>query len=137
MSVLANDIMQNPCICGSQNAYKECCFPFHNGDRKPATAEQLMRSRYAAFQLGMSDYLLSTWADETRPENIEFTPGLRWQKLNVNGRKKGRKKDLEGWVTFVAYYLLGSENGALHETSYFKRDCGGDWKYVDGEIKGS
>ena len=34
-----------PCICESGKAYKNCCQPFHAGKEWPSTPEQLMRSR--------------------------------------------------------------------------------------------
>ncbi|WP_158660980.1 YchJ family protein [Thiomicrorhabdus sp. Milos-T2] len=101
----------------------------------PNTAEQLMRSRFCAFELHLTDYLINTWDKATRPGNIEFTPGLHWTKLVINGKKQGRKKDQQGWVTFIAYYQIGADQGCLHEKSFFKRNQDGNWQYVDGEIK--
>ncbi|WP_237260433.1 YchJ family protein [Thiomicrorhabdus immobilis] len=123
------------CVCGSQKSYAECCMPFHHGIAKPETAEQLMRSRFSAFELLLEEYLMDSWDKVTRPGHIDFTPGLHWTKLVINGRKQGRKKDQQGWVTFVAYYQLGSEQGHLHEKSFFTRNEQGEWQYVDGEIK--
>jgi hypothetical protein len=34
-----------PCVCESGKAYKDCCQPFHTGQAWPGTPEQLMRSR--------------------------------------------------------------------------------------------
>jgi len=123
------------CPCCSGSNYSDCCLPFHNYEKFPATAEELMKSRFSAFELQLSDYLLKTWDESTRPGNIDFTPGLHWNRLVINGRKKGRKKDKEGWVTFTAYYQVGAEEGSLHEKSFFRRNAGGHWQYVDGEIK--
>lgn len=123
------------CLCGSGSKYSDCCLPFHNYETFPATAEKLMKSRFSAFELHLTDYLMKTWDRTTRPANIEFTPGLHWNTLVINGRKKGRKKDPEGWVTFVAYYQVGSEEGFLHEKSFFRRNENGHWRYVEGEIK--
>jgi hypothetical protein len=36
------------CPCGSGGLYKACCGRFHEGSAVPATAEELMRSRYSA-----------------------------------------------------------------------------------------
>ncbi|WP_321323347.1 YchJ family protein [Thiomicrorhabdus sp.] len=127
--------INNLCLCGSTKLYAECCEPFHKGGLYPQTAEELMRSRFVAFEMHLKDYLLNTWYESTRPGNLEFTPNLHWTKLTINGRKKGRKKDSEGWVTFTAYYQQEGSNGYLHEKSYFIRDTLGHWQYVDGEIK--
>lgn len=37
------------CPCKSRETYAACCESFHLGRAKPATAEQLMRSRYSAY----------------------------------------------------------------------------------------
>lgn len=123
------------CACGTGEFYAQCCQPYHLFQAFPATAEKLMRSRYTAFNLGLADYLKETCDDYTRPGNIEFTLGLKWQKLTINGRKKGRKKDSEGWVTFIAYFEHNDEKGYLHEKSYFVKDERDHWVYVNGEIK--
>ena len=127
--------LDSDCPCCSGSKYSDCCLPFHEYEKFPATAEKLMKSRFSAFELHLSDYLLKTWDESTRPGNIEFTSGLRWNRLVINGRKKGRKKDQEGWVTFVAYYQMGVEEGSLHEKSFFRRNENEQWQYVDGEIK--
>jgi len=124
------------CLCGSQQTYTDCCKPYHKQTKTPDTAEKLMRSRFSAYELHLTDYLLFTWDKITRPGKLEYTPGLHWTKLSINGRKKGRKKDAEGWVTFAAFYQTDSgEKGCMHEKSYFKKDETGLWKYVDGEVK--
>ena len=41
-----------PCPCGSDAEYGVCCGPLHTGESSATTAEQLMRSRYAAYVLG-------------------------------------------------------------------------------------
>lgn len=123
------------CDCGTGQLYRDCCQPFHQGLALPETAEKLMRSRYVAFKHQLNDHLLKTWAEQTRPDQIEPTPGLVWTRLTINGRKKGRKKDQEGWVTFVAFYQLDGIEGMLHEKSHFLK-IDGRWFYLDGEIKG-
>ncbi|HEX5804075.1 MAG TPA: YchJ family metal-binding protein, partial [Azospira sp.] len=45
-----------PCPCGSDQPYARCCGRWHAGEPAPS-AEALMRSRYAAYVLGLSDYL--------------------------------------------------------------------------------
>jgi len=127
--------INNLCLCGSTKLYADCCQPYHNGGNLPQTAEQLMRSRYVAFEMHLKEYLLNSWHESTRPGNLEFTPNLHWTKLTINGRKKGRKRDSEGWVTFAAHYQHGDCNDYLHEKSYFIKDALGHWQYVDGEIK--
>lgn len=123
------------CPCGSAQNYENCCQPLHQGKAYAITAEELMRSRFTAFKLGLAGYLEDTWDEASKPQSMHLDPDVHWVKLSINGRKKGRKKDNEGWVTFVAYYEAHEQAGMLHEKSYFRRDSQNHWRYVDGEIK--
>jgi len=109
-----------------------CCQPYHLTNSYPETAEQLMRSRYVAYAMQLKPYLFVTWAEVTRPAEIEFENGLSWQSLTIVSTKKGRKKDRQGWVTFTADYQVGLERGSMTEKSHFIRDEEGHWVYVDG-----
>ncbi len=135
MSTLLKDINASACLCGSKQEYAHCCLPFHTYQTYPETAEQLMRSRYTAYALHLKEYLLETWDTSTRPGEIEFERGLVWKALTINGCKKGRVKDKQGWVRFTARYQAGLDCDTLHEKSYFIRDENGHWCYVDGEFK--
>ena len=57
------------CPCHSQLPYSACCEPFHKGTILPPSALQLMRSRYAAYSLNLSDYI---W-DTTYPKDRKYT----------------------------------------------------------------
>ena len=93
-----------------------------------------MRSRYVAYALHLKPYLLETWAKSSRPADIEFENGLSWQGLQIGKVKKGRKKDKQGWVSFVAHYQVGFEQGSVTETSSFIRDPNANWVYLDGKV---
>ena len=70
----------SPCPCGRPRAYATCCGRWHAGPDalQAPTAEDLMRSRYSAFALGLLDYLRDTWHPSTCPAAIEPLPaGLR------------------------------------------------------------
>lgn len=88
-----------------------------------------MRSRYAAYVLGLPDYLLRTWHPRTRPASIEADPpGLRWLGLDV---KRHERLDADhARVEFVARCKLGGRAQRLHETSAFER-VDGRWLYVE------
>ena len=58
---------QGPCPCGG-GQYESCCAPLHRGEQRVSTAEQLMRSRYAAFAKGELEYLLTTHPEADVPE---------------------------------------------------------------------
>ena len=44
-------LLDSACPCQSSKSYKDCCGRFHTHAQFPETAEQLMRSRYAAYVL--------------------------------------------------------------------------------------
>ncbi|WP_324277959.1 YchJ family protein [Blastococcus brunescens] len=119
------------CPCGSGLPLAECCGRFHDGSGTPATAEQLMRSRYSAFALGLPDYLLATWHSSTRPERLELDVGLRWTGLDVLATTGGTLLSSEGTVEFRAHHVVDGRTGAQHEHSRFAREHG-RWRYLDG-----
>jgi len=95
-------------------------------------AEALMRSRYAAYVLGLADYLLDTWHPSTRPASIlPDAPGLRWLGLEV--RRCAGQDASRATVEFVAVSKLGGRAQRLHETSRFVRE-GGRWFYLDAAV---
>ncbi|WP_017236727.1 YchJ family protein [Streptomyces sp. SS] len=124
----------SPCPCGLDAAYGACCGRFHSGAGGTApTAELLMRSRYSAFVVRDEAYLLRTWAPETRPDDVDFDPGMRWAGLEIEAATEGTAFHQHGTVTFTARFAHGGEPGALHERSRFARHEGA-WVYVDGDF---
>ncbi|MFV8606798.1 YchJ family metal-binding protein [Ralstonia pseudosolanacearum] len=130
------------CPCGA-GAYGRCCGPFHAGDAAPATAEQLMRSRYSAYVLHDTAYLRRTWHPSTCPTDLERseadTPATRWLGLDV--KRHAQQDPTHATVEFVARYKVGGRAHRLHETSRFVRlDASGAespqgrWLYVDGDL---
>jgi SEC-C motif-containing protein len=119
-----------PCPCGGA-AYASCCARFHAGAR-PETAEQLMRSRYSAYVLGLTDYVQRTWHASTRPAQAEpgDDAGVKWIGLEV---KRHVPDGDRASVEFVARYKVGGRAHRLHEISRFAREDG-QWFYVDGEF---
>ncbi|MGA5304773.1 YchJ family protein [Nucisporomicrobium flavum] len=115
------------CPCGLGQAYGECCGPAHQG-RAPATAEALMRSRYAAFVLDDAAYVLASWHPQTRPASVEPDAQLRWTGLDVLESSGGGMFDAEGVVEFRAHYRDGGRPGEMRERSRFVRHDG-QWVY--------
>ena len=58
-----------PCPCGSEKAYADCCQPLISGERRAETAEALMRSRYAAHAKQAFDYIFDTTYPGSRQED--------------------------------------------------------------------
>lgn len=119
------------CPCGGAS-YAQCCGRFHDG-ALPSTAEQLMRSRYSAYALGLMEYVHRTWHASTRPEQAELQhdPATKWLGLEV---KRHVPAGDEATVEFVARYKVGGRAHRLHEASRFVREDG-RWYYVDGVMK--
>lgn len=120
------------CPCGSGEPYARCCEPLHHGFAAAPTAERLMRSRYSAFALGHTAYLLATWHPSTRPATLDLDPGLVWTRLEIVGTTRGREHDAAGTVAFVAHFRdrASGRAGRQVENSTFRRE-GGKWFYVD------
>jgi SEC-C motif-containing protein len=123
---------QDPCPCGRDVAYAECCGPLHAGAAAP-TAERLMRSRYSAFALGDAGYLLATWDPATRPAELELDPGVEWRRLFIHGASAGGPFDRRGSVDFTAIARTSEGRLEQSERSEFRRSAEGRWLYVDGE----
>lgn len=128
------------CPCGG-GAYARCCGPLHTGEAVPATAEQLMRSRYSAYVLGDTAYLRRTWHPSTCPADLETSeagaPATRWLGLDI--KRHVAQDATHATVEFVARYKVGGRAHRLHEISRFVRlDASGAespegrWLYVDG-----
>jgi len=91
-----------------------------------------MHSRYSAYVKENESYLKSTWHEDTRPEKIDFDPGIKWIRLNIKNTDKGGVNDEQGTVEFIATYKINGRAHQLHETSRFIRNHG-DWVYLDGD----
>ncbi len=89
-----------------------------------------MRSRYSAYVLALSDYLLATWHASTRPDALDMAP-TQWLGLTV--KRHERTGADTAIVEFVARYREGGRGHRLHERSRFVHE-GGRWFYVDGEF---
>ena len=124
--------MENLCPCCSGKLYEECCELFHSKKEFPKTAEELMRSRYAAFAIPNGDYLWET----TLPNKRKFhhkTELENWGKENTWTKLEIIQSN-EKEVEFKAYFTdkFGQEN-IHHERSTFKK-VDKKWYYVSGKF---
>lgn len=125
-------VKMNPidCPCGSGQAYRDCCQPYHLKEKVAPTAEALMRSRYTAFVVLNGDYLYETTHAGKRKGNskdayLKSAKNTKWLKLEI-------VTSTYNTVEFKAFYLnnkFGTE--VLHEKSNFKLE-NGKWYYIDG-----
>jgi len=137
-------VTTKPCPCGTGRNGDACCDAILAGQRRAATALELMRSRYTAYVRGNVDYLLATHAPDAGPvhdpvarrREIElFTRATLWLGLEIIATERGGKKDAEGIVEFAAAGVTRGKPFRQHERSRFRRDADGAWLYVDGEIR--
>ncbi|MCC2275934.1 MULTISPECIES: YchJ family protein [Streptomyces] len=123
----------SPCPCGLGDTYQNCCGVFHSGQKTAPTAERLMRSRYAAFVVRDTAYLLRSWHSSTRPGHLDLDPEMRWTGLDVLATTDGSPFHQEGTVEFRAHYSERGHQDVLHEVSRFVREDG-QWVYLDGAV---
>ncbi|MEA2119730.1 YchJ family protein [Halovibrio sp. HP20-50] len=120
------------CPCGHDKTLENCCGRYHQGEPAP-TPEALMRSRYSAFSLGLSHYLLATWHSTTRPEELALDPDAEWKSLSIVSAEP--PLDAVGYVHFRAcFYEKGRAQKGWHvleEVSRFVNEQQ-RWWYVDG-----
>jgi SEC-C motif-containing protein len=117
------------CPCGSGAGYGACCQPFHERKAVPSSPERLMRSRYSAFVLNRTDYLVQTWHSSTRPDDLDLTASPEWTNLQI---LSAEQKADAGRVHFRAVFRVDKNWGCLEEVSSFCREDG-RWYYLSGE----
>jgi SEC-C motif-containing protein len=128
------------CPCHSTLRYVACCAAAHRGHVEAATPEALMRSRFAAFALGLGDYLVKTLA-EGHPDLL--LPRGELALSFSRAHEKRRFLDLrilhasaEGPAGEVLFYARIFERGAdrsFAELSTFRRE-GEAWRYATGVL---
>ena len=126
--------------CGSLKKYKKCCKPFHDKITFPKNALELMKSRFSAFAVCNSEYIIST----THENNSDFTQDLKsWNNdiLNFSQNTRFEKlqilefidDEIESFVTFEATLFQDKNDISFIEKSRFLK-VEGIWKYVDGQF---
>jgi SEC-C motif-containing protein len=115
------------CPCGSGKILPNCCQPYIDGRLAAPTAEALMRSRYSAYAINDEQYLLDSWHESTRPENIDADPLVQWVRLKIIDADSSQDR-----VEFVATFRLNGKAYKLCENSLFVFE-NGKWFYLEGE----
>lgn len=126
------------CPCGSSLSYPDCCGCYHCGKSLPATAEQLMRSRYSAYVFTLADYLYQTTHPDKRSSGLQdeiaaWAAQVEFVQLEILAVQRGQAGDKVGKVEFIAHYRQQQQTRQLRELSRFRRFKGA-WCYFDGEI---
>lgn len=131
--------MNQPCFCGSNFTFENCCKPIIEGTSQASTAEQLMRSRYCGYSIVAVQYLLdsthiSERANYSKTEIETWAEESTWQKLEIVACENGLAEDSVGKVEFKAYFKDSKNVSKIHhEKSIFQKE-NGIWYFVSGEI---
>ena len=120
------------------DALKAFAEPFIRGDALPATASELMASRYVAYTVAAVDYLLETHDADTRKmvdraATEDWARKAEWQSLEIVRTEAGGPDDQRGVVEFIARYKRAGADHVHHEVSDFRR-IKGRWFFVDGKV---
>ena len=136
MKFSAND----NCPCGSLIKYKKCCKPFHEDIKTPINALELMKSRYCAYAIEKSEYIISTTHQKNRDFNtdtkvwnndiLDFSRNTKFEKLEILDFIDGQT---ESFVTFKANITQNKQDVSFIEKSRFIKE-NGKWQYIDGEF---
>lgn len=120
------------CFCGSLTDYQNCCGSYLEGRQNAPSAEALMRSRYTAYVLCKSAYLIETTHPKKRylhnKKDIEaWALENKWLKLEM-------LETSETNVVFKAYFLDGNLQSQVHYESSKFEFLQGSWYYVEGKF---
>lgn len=136
MKFSAND----NCPCGSLIKYKKCCKPFHEDIKTPINALELMKSRYCAYAIEKSEYIILTTHQNNRDFNtdtkvwnndiLDFSRNTKFEKLEILEFIDGQT---ESFVTFKANITQNKQDVSFVEKSRFVKE-NGKWQYIDGEF---
>ena len=136
MKFSAND----NCPCGSLVKYKKCCKPFHENIKTPITALELMKSRYCAYAIEKSEYIILTTHQNNRDFNtdtkawnndiLDFSKNTKFEKLEILEFIDGQT---ESFVTFKANITQNKQDVSFVEKSRFVKE-NEKWQYIDGQF---
>jgi len=125
------------CPCGSGKGYIECCEPLIQDDRKAATAEELLRSRYTAYTKVELEYLYATTHPSQRTHydsegTRKWAEKSDWLSLEILDVNDGGAGDDKGQIEFLAHYAKKDKKESHHELALFEK-ANGIWYFVDGK----
>lgn len=126
------------CHCGSQKTFADCCSPCLEGSCIPATAVELLRSRYCAFVEGKLDYIRDTLHPEQRTDFDEkgardWSINSEWIGLEIHSKEKGTAGDDVGFVDFVARFRQKGIPQEHREHAEFRKEDG-RWYFWDASF---
>ena len=129
--------MPPACPCTSGQSLADCCGRYHAGTPAPS-AEQLMRSRYSAYVLGLIDYLVATTLQAQQP-GLDRQAMAAWSAQSVwLGLEVEHAEVLGGTpeharVTFTARWHDAEGDHSHRERSAFVQHDG-RWYFIDPTV---
>ena len=128
------------CPCHSGLRYRACCAPLHVGELEAPSPERLMRSRYAAFALGLGEYLVATLAS-SHPDRVLTRDWLVRELSSARERQRFLGLSIlhtasappTGEVLFYARVFERGADRSFAELSQFVQERAA-WKYASGVI---
>ena len=131
--------LNKPCPCHSGRKTKSCCGPWLKGEPAPSPVA-LMRSRYTAYAMGLTTYIMDT----TDPEGpVHEQDRARWSAsidafctaTDFEGLEiHDHGQDItEGYVDFSVRLSASGEDRSFREHSRF-RQHGGRWLYWGAKL---
>ena len=129
-------LLDSTCPCQSNKSYEDCCGCFHTHARFPETAEQLMRSRYAAYVLKNVPYIVETTVPSQQALlNVQaiqaWAENTQWLGLQI--LKTETLSKLQSAVEFNAVFQGEEGEQSHHERSIFVK-IDGRWYFVDPTV---
>ena len=129
-------LLDSICPCQSNKSYGDCCGCFHTHTQFPETAEQLMRSRYAAYVLKNVSYIVETTVPSQQALlNVQaiqaWAENTQWLGLQI--LKTETLSKLQSAVEFNAVFQGEEGEQSHHERSIFVK-IDERWYFVDPTV---
>ena len=129
-------LLDSACPCQSNTSYEDCCGRFHTHTQFPETAEQLMRSRYAAYVLKNVPYIVDTTVPSQQGLlNVQaiqtWAENTQWLGLQI--LKTETLTKLQSAVEFHAVFQGEEGEQTHHERSIFVK-IDDRWYFVDPTV---
>ena len=129
-------LLDSTCPCQSNKSYEDCCGCFHAHAQFPETAEQLMRSRYAAYVMKNVPYIVDTTVPSQQGLlNVQaiqaWAENTQWLGLQI--LKTETLSKLQSAVEFNAVFQGEEGEQSHHERSIFVK-IDERWYFVDPTV---
>ena len=129
-------LLDSACPCQSNTSYEDCCGRFHTHTQLPETAEQLMRSRYAAYVLKNVPYIVDTTVPNQQALlNVQaiqaWAENTQWLGLQI--LKTETLSKFQSAVEFNAVFQGEEGEQTHHERSIFVK-IDDRWYFVDPTV---